>query len=143
MTGRILLPALALGLFLIGIALGLAGILDEGDSITRAGIVLSTASLPPLIVWQSRKAHQKADDELATAHKAGYRLALRHVAQGLLDQDTAPPDGGARATLGGDRAALTSNRSDNTQSDEHNPAANVRRLHVIRHDPEGRKQAAQ
>ncbi|MEV6073995.1 hypothetical protein AB0L80_02590 [Streptomyces sp. NPDC052069] len=135
-------PAIALGLFLLGIGLGLFGIPNEGDSITRAGIVLSVASLPPLIIWQSQRAHQLADDQLAETHAAGYRLALEHVAAGLLDDPTAPPDDSAhaepteakRTSLAGDRAAASS---------ADHPIDNVRQLYAVRHiDPES-EQAAQ
>ncbi|MCX5161913.1 hypothetical protein OOK39_21970 [Streptomyces sp. NBC_00264] len=134
-------PAIALGLFLLGIGLGLVGILDEGDSITRAGIVLSVASFPPLIIWQSQRAHQLADDQLAETHAAGYRLALEHVAAGLLDDSTAPPDGGAHVepneakplALAGDRAAAS--------SDVHS-IGNVRQLHPVHHTEPDTEQVA-
>ena len=127
MIGRNL-PALALALFSAGVALGFAGIRDEGDSLTRAGILIGLAALPPFVVWQSQRAHQNTADQLADAHTAGYRLALEHVAAGLLDQHTAPPDGGDHVEAAEhDRADLA---TEDRAADD--PASNVRRLFIER-----------
>ncbi|MFE7017651.1 hypothetical protein ACFVAQ_45580 [Streptomyces sp. NPDC057651] len=96
MIGRTPL-ALALALFALGLTIGLLGLFDKEGVYARAGLLLTVAAMAPLIVWQSQRAHQATADQLAAEHDAGYRLALEHVARGLLDQPTAPPDGGDRA----------------------------------------------
>lgn len=43
---------------------------------------------PFVIVGILAKTHRAAESQLAAAHVAGYRLALNHVARGLLDRST-------------------------------------------------------
>ncbi|MEV0553173.1 hypothetical protein AB0I27_06895 [Streptomyces sp. NPDC050597] len=123
MNGRTLyvltVAALALGVT-IGL-LGLVGPLEDEGDMTRAGILVSLATLPSLCYWQTQRAHQDMTDRVADAHATGYRLALEHVARGLLDQPTAPPGPGNRATderVAGNviqlRRLTTDNRSERT-----------------------------
>lgn len=100
MNGRTLY-APTLGVLAFGILLGLVGIFEEGGDVSRAGILIAFAALPPLCYWQTQRAHQDIDDRVADAHASGYQLALEHVHRGLLDQNTAPFDGGEKV----DRAA--------------------------------------
>jgi hypothetical protein len=91
------LPTLAVALLALGLIVGGVGLFDDEGVFTRAGILLALGSMPPLIVWQSQRAHHATADQLEAAHEAGYRLALDHVARGLLEADaTAPPDGDHR-----------------------------------------------
>ncbi|WP_432194754.1 hypothetical protein [Streptomyces sp. bgisy027] len=95
MNGRTLY-APTLGILVFGIVLGLVGIFQDGGDVSRAGILIAFAALPPLCYWQTQRAHQDIDDRIADAHASGYQLALKHVARGLLDQNAAPPDGGEK-----------------------------------------------
>ncbi|MFZ3569241.1 hypothetical protein ACNYS0_20025 [Streptomyces sp. BH034] len=131
-------PTLALGALIVGVTAGMLGLLfdNEGD-LTRAGILIVLAAIPPFTIWQSQRAHRNSADQLADAHEAGYRLALEHVARGLLDQHTAPPDDGERILHDNDGTADRSNRAGLTLAPfpgqcEHvdeRPASNVRELH--------------
>ncbi|WP_326797484.1 hypothetical protein OG946_20355 [Streptomyces sp. NBC_01808] len=89
------LRPLALGLLFIGLAMGVAGVITGSDSPMRAGMLTSLAALPAAVLGMMQRAHILADDQLADAHRAGYELALDHVARGLLDQpaDHTPPHG--------------------------------------------------
>lgn len=120
-------PALALTLLALGLILGGIGLFDEEGVYTRAGILIALGSMPPLIVWQSQRAHYATADQLAAEHDAGYRLALEHVARGLLDQPpAAPPDGGDRAAADNDRA----DHSDNDRAVGEQPCK-IRRLFAV------------
>lgn len=88
------LPALVVVLLVTGLAMGIVGLFADWDDVVRAGILISLTALPAVVVWQSDRAHQVERDQIAAAHAAGYRLALEHVARGLLDQP--PPSGGDR-----------------------------------------------
>lgn len=125
MNGRTLyVPTLAaLGL---GMTMGLLGLFDDGGAITRAGILLSLATIPSLCYWQAQRAHLDVQGQIADAHARGYRLALEHVARGLLKPHTAPTGGGDRA----DQA--TNNRAADRTPD------NVRPLRLIKEDPDER-----
>ena len=111
MIGRTSL-VLSLALLTLGLTIGLLGLLDEEGVYTRAGLLLSIASMPPLIVWQSQRAHYATTDQLAAEHNAGYRLALEHVARGLLDQPTTAPPGG------GEQVEATNDHADNRTTSE-------------------------
>lgn len=87
------LPAIARALLLAGVTVGVIGQIGGLEDTMRAGILICVASAPPLIVGAIRRAQRVSDDQLAEAHRAGYELALAHVARGLLDQPTTPPDG--------------------------------------------------
>ncbi|MGC9536607.1 hypothetical protein [Streptomyces sp. UG1] len=100
MNGRTMY-APTLGILVFGIVLGLVGIFEDGGDVSRAGILIAFAALPPLCYWQTQRAHEDIDDRVADAYESGYQQALGHVARGLLDQNAAPPDGGEKV----DRAA--------------------------------------
>ncbi|WND36960.1 hypothetical protein RI578_22900 [Streptomyces sp. BB1-1-1] len=93
------LPASAYAVLLVGLAMGVIGLIGEDDDIMRAGMLLGIAALPALIVGHIRHAHRVADEQLADAHRAGYVLALDHVARGLLDQHNDTPPHGHRYDL--------------------------------------------
>lgn len=120
MIGRTSL-ALAVTLLTLGLTIGLLGLFDEEGVYARAGLLLSVAAMAPLIVWQSQRAHRATADQLAAKHDAGYRLALEHVARGLLDQPTAPPDGG-------ERIDATEETADHTADEQ---PRNVRQLFAV------------
>ena len=86
------LPALVIVLLVSGLAMGIAGLIGGWEDLVRGGILSAIAAVPPVVVWQSDRAHQVETDQITAAHTAGYRLALEHVARGLLDQP--PPTGG-------------------------------------------------
>lgn len=137
MNGR-RLYAPTVAILVAGIVLGLLGIFQDGGDLSRAGILIAFASLPPLCYWQTQRAHDAVEDQVADAHEAGYRLALEHVAKGLLSRNAVPPDGGKccgpvadRPTLSGDRAA--GEAAGSVVLD------NVRPLRLIRDDHDERK----
>lgn len=88
------LPAIAYATGISGAVAGTLGLAAGSSDLTRAGILLALAALPPVFAHQCRRAQRNSEQQLADAHAAGYWLALDHVARGLLDQHTAPPDGG-------------------------------------------------
>lgn len=131
-------PTLTLGTLIAGFTAGMLGLpFDNEGDLTRAGILIVLATIPPFTIWQSQRAHRNSADQLADAHDAGYRLALEHVARGLLDQHTVPPSDGERAPHHNDETADRSNRADLTLAPfpkqcEHvdeRLASNVRELH--------------
>ncbi|MEU5343036.1 hypothetical protein AB0H18_19730 [Streptomyces sp. NPDC020766] len=126
MNGRTLyvltVAALALGVT-IGL-LGLVGPLEDEGDMTRAGILVSLATLPSLCYWQTQRAHQDMTDRVADAHETGYRLALEHVARGLFNPHAAPPGGGQH--------------TDHSNRAADRPAAKVRRLRLITDEPDER-----
>ncbi|MFF7234438.1 hypothetical protein [Streptomyces sioyaensis] len=133
MIGRIM-PTLALAVLTVGTVVGFVGLIDDGSDMTHAGMLIALATVPPIVISQSQRAHRKAEDEIAAAHTAGYRQALEHVAAGLLDQEAAPPDGGDHIEQDGhDRAELASPTSDSRITREHN-TDNVRRLYAVHYD---------
>jgi hypothetical protein len=121
-----------------GITLGLLGIFQDGGDLSRAGILIAFASLPPLCYWQTQRAHDGIEDQVADAHEAGYRLALEHVAKGLLNKNAAPPDGGEKVDQAtNDRATLDDRAAQGTAG----PVVpdNVRPLRLVRPDDDERK----
>ncbi|MCQ9706637.1 hypothetical protein [Streptomyces sp. BSP1] len=88
---RTLVPAIAA--IAVGTAIGLVGVLLDSLPIWRFGLLLTVAAIPPLCCSLLYRAVQASDDQLANTHRAGYQLALLHVAEGLLGP-VAPPDGG-------------------------------------------------
>jgi hypothetical protein len=121
-----------------GITISLLGIFQDGDAISRAGILIAFATLPPLCHWQTQRAHDGVEDQIADAHEAGYRLGLEHVAKGLLSKTTAPPDGGTHVEPIADRATRSANRAADGPAGPVAPD-NVRPLRLIRHDHDERK----
>ncbi|MFD9150322.1 hypothetical protein ACFWDF_24220 [Streptomyces diastaticus] len=77
----------------VGIVIGLVGVLLDSLGIWRFGLLVTVAAFPPLCYALVHRALQASDDQLASTHRAGYQLALFHVAEGLLGP-VAPPDGG-------------------------------------------------
>ncbi|MBT3157385.1 hypothetical protein KQH42_07145 [Streptomyces sp. CHA1] len=88
---RILMPSIAA--VAVGAVIGLVGVLLDSLSIWRFGLLLTVAAIPLLCYSLIYRALQASDDQLAATHRAGYQLALFHVAEGLLGP-IAPPDGG-------------------------------------------------
>lgn len=91
-------PHLAYGLLGTGLAFGIIGLLGVNDDVMSCGFFLTVVAVPLVVINALRGEHRAQDDQLADAHTAGYRLALDHVARGLLDQaSTAPTGPGHRA----------------------------------------------
>ncbi|MFF3886566.1 hypothetical protein [Streptomyces sp. NPDC001914] len=128
---RMYAPTVAI--LVAGIVIGLLGIFQDGGDVSRAGILLAFAALPPLCYWQTQRAHDGVEDQVADAHEAGYRLALEHVAKGLLTKHAAPPDGGTHVEPIADRATLHEQRAPG-KTEGPLAAGNVRPLRLIRHD---------
>ncbi|WP_274031439.1 hypothetical protein [Streptomyces sp. MMBL 11-1] len=124
-------------ILVVGITLGLLGIFQDGGDLSRAGILIAFAALPPLCYWQTQRAHDAVEDQVADAHEAGYRLALEHVAKGLLSRKSAPPDGGTRVEPVDDRATLDPDLGGGAAGPV--VPSNVRPLRLIRHDHDERK----
>ncbi|MGF0176684.1 hypothetical protein ACQF36_41400 [Streptomyces sp. Marseille-Q5077] len=99
------LPWLANSLFLAGLTVGALGLHPENQDTgaAAAGFFIAIAALPAVIAWLLGRNQRVADAQLSTAHRVGYQQALEHVARGLLDQPTAPPNPGER--LPGEQAA--------------------------------------
>jgi hypothetical protein len=95
------IPHLAYGLLGTGLALGILGILGifgRNDDVMRCGILLTVVAVPLVVIHALRAERRFIDERLSASHTAGYRLALDHVARGLLDQaSTAPTGPGHRA----------------------------------------------
>ncbi|MGD6762080.1 hypothetical protein ACOKM5_24405 [Streptomyces sp. BH097] len=90
------LHACAYALLLTGIALGVTGLISDDNALARAGTLASIVAMTALCAAHThrlKEAHRATDDQLADAHRAGYILALDHVARGLLDQPATPPTG--------------------------------------------------
>ncbi|MFI1191576.1 hypothetical protein [Streptomyces californicus] len=137
MNGR-RLYAPTVAILIAGITLGLLGIFQDGGDVSRAGILIAFASLPPLCYWQTQRAHDAVEDQVADAHEAGYRLALEHVAKGLLSRNAVPPDGGKCVEPVEDRATVNDDRAAGGTAGPVVPN-NVRPLRLIRHDDDERK----
>ncbi|WP_162602857.1 hypothetical protein [Streptomyces sp. CS090A] len=137
MNGR-RLYAPTVAILIAGITLGLLGIFQDGGDVSRAGILIAFASLPPLCYWQTQRAHDAVEDQVADAHEAGYRLALEHVAKGLLSRNAVPPDGGKCVEPVEDRATVNDDRAAGGAAGPVVPN-NVRPLRLIRHDDDERK----
>ncbi|KUF19563.1 hypothetical protein [Streptomyces silvensis] len=91
---RLYLPSIATAAF--GTAISLYGVLHNLYNVSALGTLALVAAIPALSYCLTARATQASDDQLAETHRTGYRLALQHVAMGLLDPP-APPDGGERA----------------------------------------------
>lgn len=81
----------------LGTVIAVTGVLLDHYDTWRLGLVSLIAAIPLLCYCLTHRAMQASDDQLATTHSAGYRLALQHVYLGLLDPPYAPPDGGEAA----------------------------------------------
>ncbi|ALM38197.1 MULTISPECIES: hypothetical protein [Streptomyces] len=81
----------------LGTVIAISGVLVGHFTMWRLGLVCLVAAIPALCYCLAQRASQASDDQLADMHRAGYRLALQHVALGLLDSPAAPPDGGEGA----------------------------------------------
>ncbi|MFI8817495.1 MULTISPECIES: hypothetical protein [unclassified Streptomyces] len=81
-----------------GVFVGAAGLLPtpRTNLLLPVGILGTLAALPAVTCWAQRRAHLTTADQLADAHTAGYRMALDHVARGLLEPT--PTGDGHRAT---------------------------------------------
>ncbi|MGW4602697.1 hypothetical protein ACWENS_05405 [Streptomyces sp. NPDC004532] len=87
--------AIAYAVLLVGIVLGAIATVSGESGLMRVGMLLGLVAVPPLVAGHSSHAHQLTESQLEHAHTDGYRLALDHVARGLLDQHTAPSGPGA------------------------------------------------
>lgn len=85
-----------LGSTMLTLATSLGGyaFLTEAEELGRVGMLVSVPAATVLVVGALRQHSTVNDDRLADAHRAGYTLALDHVARGLLDQPTVPTGGG-------------------------------------------------
>jgi hypothetical protein len=126
-------------IFATGITLSLVGIFqDDGGDLSRAGILIAFASLPPLCYWQTQRAHDDVENQVADAHAAGYRLGLEHVAKGLLKRNAAPPDGGEHVDQVEQCADQATHRAANGAAGPVVPD-NVRPLRLVQPDHDERK----
>ncbi|WP_399087965.1 hypothetical protein ACGH2B_12345 [Streptomyces sp. BBFR2] len=76
--------------------MGLLGLLShDSNTVMNVGIIMGLVAVPGIVAASVDRAHRVADDQLAASHRAGYELALDHVARGLLDAP-APPSPGRR-----------------------------------------------
>ncbi|MFD4880047.1 hypothetical protein ACFWOB_42720 [Streptomyces sp. NPDC058420] len=91
------MSVLAFGLLGVGVATGVLGLLGDNEDLTWCGIFLTVTTVPLVITRSLRRNQQVSEEQLAKADMTGYLRALDHVARGLLDQHTAPPDSGNRA----------------------------------------------
>lgn len=89
--------ASVIALMALGVLGGSIGMAVENDIIGGLGLFLTVAAMPLLISMENRRAERHGDAQLADTFNAGYRLALEHVALGLLDQHAAPTGPGDRA----------------------------------------------
>ncbi|TFV32266.1 hypothetical protein E4K10_18020 [Streptomyces sp. T1317-0309] len=80
-----------------GLTAGLIGLLSHRFEITWSGVFLAITAVPLLIVRKLNDSTGATAAQLAEAHNTGYRLALDHVARGLLDQHAAPTGPGTPA----------------------------------------------
>lgn len=77
----------ATALLTAGVLAGLAGLHPRVPTVvTRTGLLLSIAAQPAVIARQLHRSHQATTAQLDKARIEGYRMALGHVARGLLDQ---------------------------------------------------------
>ncbi len=90
---QLLSPTLSLTFLGSGIAAGVMGILGRNQDLAAAGLFVAIAAIPLAVIGVIQDAQRVGEDQIAAAHTAGYRLALDHVARGLLDQN-APRGGG-------------------------------------------------
>ncbi|MFD8005714.1 hypothetical protein [Streptomyces mirabilis] len=99
MNSRRHLPWLANTLLLAGLSTGALGLHPkyQDTGAASAGFLLTLAAIPAVIAWLLGRNQQATDDQLNAAHRAGYQMALEHVARGLLDHPTAPPNPGERS----------------------------------------------
>lgn len=74
-------------LLALSLAVGLIGLLAGHTPTTFAGILAAFGTAPTAVCTYIRRTQRARGNELATAETAGYRLALDHVARGLLDPD--------------------------------------------------------
>ncbi|MCX5266050.1 hypothetical protein [Streptomyces sp. NBC_00199] len=85
----------SLVLLLVGTSGGTFGMITDHQDAGRLGIALAMLAGPLLICHSIRVAQHVSEEQLADAHNAGYRLALEHVARGLLDPPEDPQPGHA------------------------------------------------
>jgi len=85
--------ACSYAVLVVSLALGVIGVIGNNSDHVRFGLLTGLAAVPSLIVGHIKLAHTVQDDQLAAAHRAGYELALDHVARGLLDAPATPPNG--------------------------------------------------
>ncbi|MBT2381975.1 hypothetical protein J7E90_33060, partial [Streptomyces sp. ISL-111] len=69
-------------------------VLQNHPDTGRVGMLILATAIPALCYCLAYRAMQATDVQLANTHRDGYQLGLRHVHLGLLDQPSAPPDGG-------------------------------------------------
>jgi hypothetical protein len=86
-------PHLAYGLLILGLVLGVLGVLGRNDDVMRCGILLTVVAAPLVVINALRAERRFLDDQRSASHTAGYRLALEHVALGLLDPASTTPTG--------------------------------------------------
>jgi len=89
---RLFCPSVAA--IVLGASISLHGVIRDSLDVWRLGLLLAVMALPVLGYALIYRAARASDDQLADAHRAGYKLALYHVSLGLLDSPAAPPDGG-------------------------------------------------
>lgn len=84
MSTRILLTLSGL-LLAISLGVGLTGMFAHYTGLMHTGILGSIAAATGLVCATLRHTNQLSNADREAAHNAGYRLALQHVALGLLD----------------------------------------------------------
>lgn len=112
--------ACSYAVLVVSLVLGATGVIGDNSDYVRFGTLSGIAAAFWLVVAHIKRAHIVQDDALAAAHRAGYELALDHVARGLLDAPATPPNGHPN------------------NLDDDLTTARVRRLHAVRTDHERR-----
>ncbi|MFH9295657.1 hypothetical protein [Streptomyces sp. NPDC017520] len=78
----------------VGTVTAALGVLQSHTDTWRVGMLILATAIPALCYCLAYRATQATDAQLADIHRDGYQLGLLHVHMGLLDQPSAPPDGG-------------------------------------------------
>ncbi|CAL9530943.1 hypothetical protein [Streptomyces sp. enrichment culture] len=87
------LSTLGTTLLTLAVAAGGAGYTTGQHDLARLALLVSVPAATMLVIGVLRHHTTLNGDQLAAAHRAGYVLALDHVARGLLAAPTAPTGG--------------------------------------------------
>lgn len=87
------LAAIGITLFTCGLTTGLIGLSIGDRDLTVSGVLASVPAATAIVVAVLRQQHTATENALADAHRAGYALALNHVARGLFAPPATPRPG--------------------------------------------------
>lgn len=79
------LAVFGITLLVCSVITGIIGLAKQVQDLTVSGVLLSVPAATALVVAALRQQGTATEDALNEAHSAGYTLALKHVAAGLLD----------------------------------------------------------